>query len=75
MNDPYEDIINDYWDDIMIAYNDFKDKKPIIEFDIIDQKIYSCPGKDYIEHLSARSKEQKSKQNNTIRRLVKIIKL
>ncbi len=62
MDDNYENLINENWEVIIKAYNDHKDKKPIIEFDIKSQKINSCPAIDYINHLSKRTIEETKKQ-------------
>ncbi len=60
-DDPYKNIISDNWDVIMKAYNDFKKFKPIIEFDIFQNKIMSCPADEYIEELSQRTRANTKK--------------
>lgn len=56
MNDPYLAMIDEHWDNIVMVYDMFKDKKPIIEYDIDDHKIYSYPASDYINTLSSRTR-------------------
>ena len=43
MDDPYLDIIDEQWDHILRVYEQSRDKKPIIEYDLQDMKIYSYP--------------------------------
>ena len=42
----YLDVIDDAWPTIMRAYNDFKEKQPVILFDVEDKKIYAYPYED-----------------------------
>jgi hypothetical protein len=35
-NDPYSELIDEQWDNIMAMYALFEDKSPIIEFDITE---------------------------------------
>ena len=58
MNDPYQDMIDERWDEIVMVYDTFRGKDQIIEFDIVEQKIYSYPAVAYIENLSERTREQ-----------------
>lgn len=58
MEDPYLKMIDEQWNIIIMAYEDFRDKKPIIEYDITHGKIYSHPAKEYIQTLSSRTKKQ-----------------
>jgi hypothetical protein len=41
MDDPYLDAIYEQFDHILMVYKQVEDKKPIIEYDIRDKKIYS----------------------------------
>ncbi|MCD4676039.1 MAG: hypothetical protein K8S18_08600 [Desulfobacula sp.] len=62
MEDPYIIKIDEQWDAIMMVYSNFKDKKPIIEYDITNEKIFSYPAKEYIQTLSNRTRNQTEKQ-------------
>jgi len=62
MNDPYLDLIDTSWDNIVMMYQYFGDKKPIIEYELPSQKIYSCPAQEYINALSLRTRENARKQ-------------
>ena len=61
-DDPYLDLIDEHWDDIVMVYRTFKDKDQIIEFDVSDEKIYSYPAGDYIQNLSERTRDQTASQ-------------
>ncbi len=58
MDDPYLDIIDEQWDHILRVYEQARDKKPIIEYDLQDMKIYSYPAMEYINKLSSRTRTQ-----------------
>ena len=58
MDDPYLDIIDEQWDHILRVYEQSRDKKPIIEYDLQDMKIYSYPAMEYINKLSSRTRTQ-----------------
>ncbi len=62
MEDPYLRIIDEQWDTIMIAYYNFQDKNPIIEYDITNGKIFSYSAKQYIQTLSTRTRDDTKKQ-------------
>jgi hypothetical protein len=42
-DDPYLDMIDERWDSIVLVYDTFRGKDQIIEFDVLEQKIYSYP--------------------------------
>jgi len=56
--DPYWDAIAEVWPHILTAYNDFKDKKPVIGFELPRKVIYAFPAADYINDLTDRTKEK-----------------
>ncbi len=40
-DDPYLELIDKQWHNIAMVYEKFKDKKPIIEYDVTHERIYS----------------------------------
>jgi len=62
MKDLYRDLINEQWGNIAMMYDSFKDKKPIIEYNIADNKIYSFPAEDYINGLTHRKRNMAKTQ-------------
>lgn len=62
MDDPYLDIIDEHWNNIAMMYDVFRDKHAIVEFDVDSQKIYSYPAYEYINTLSARTRNKTKKQ-------------
>ncbi len=62
MDDPYLDKIDEQWDHILMVYEQARDKKPIIEYDLQDMKIYSYPATEYINKLSSRTRIQMKNQ-------------
>jgi len=62
-DDPYLDLIEKHWDNIIMMYESFKDKNPIIEYEVHSKRIYSYPAAEYIGTLSDRTKDQTKKQH------------
>jgi hypothetical protein len=60
-DDPYLKQIDEQWHNIVMVYETFKDLKPIIEYDITHEKIYSYPAEEYIQALSLRTRKQTKK--------------
>ena len=61
-DDPYLEMIDEQWDDIVAMYGTFAGKKQIIEYDVTTQKIYSYPADDYIRTLSERTRDNTRSQ-------------
>jgi hypothetical protein len=62
MNDPYLDLIDEQWNNIAMMYDVFRDKKPIVEYEVDSKKIYTYPANDYIDTLTARTRNKTKKQ-------------
>jgi hypothetical protein len=62
MDDPYLDLIDDQWNNIAMMYDVFRDKKPIVEYDVNNKKIYTYPANDYIGGLTARTRNETKKK-------------
>ena len=62
MKDPYLDLIDEQWNNIAMMYDVFKAKKPIVEYDVDSNKIYAYPANDYINTLTARTRNETKKQ-------------
>jgi len=61
-DDPYLKRIDEQWLNILMVYETFKDKRPIIEYDVTHEKIYSYPANEYIALLSQRTRERTKQQ-------------
>ena len=62
MKDQYLDLIDAQWSNIAMIYNSFRDKKPILEYEIDTHKIFSYPAMDYINILTERTQNSTKKQ-------------
>ncbi len=62
MEDPYLDLIDEQWKNIAMMYDAFQDKKPIVEYEVDSKKIYTYPANDYIDTLTARTRNETKKQ-------------
>jgi hypothetical protein len=54
-NDPYWDAVQEQWDNILTCYLMFADKKPIMLYDIQEQRIYTYPYQEFKADLSQKS--------------------
>ncbi len=57
LND-YSEELSLYWSTILQAWNDFRDKNPIIECDLSEQTVSALPAADYINYLSEKDREK-----------------
>jgi len=55
MSDPYFDAIHEQWPHIRGLYMTYGKKKPIILYDIQEQKIYAYPYKEFKAEMSKES--------------------
>ena len=62
MRDPYLDIVYQHWSLIIMLYERYADKKPVMLFDIQEQRIYAMPYAEYRAELSKRSQASLKKQ-------------
>jgi hypothetical protein len=57
MSDPYFTAIQEQWPNIRGLYMTYKSKKPIVLYDIHEDKIYAYPYKEFKAELSIKSQE------------------
>ncbi|MBL8796927.1 MAG: hypothetical protein JNM56_23700 [Planctomycetia bacterium] len=62
-----------HWPDILKAYKQFEDKKPIVLFDIQEQRIYAYPYEDFKKELSEKSQASLTEQYEKAVRENKIV--
>jgi hypothetical protein len=62
MYEQYWDAVGEQWDNIIGLYKQFEDKKPVMLFDIQEQKIYAYPYNDFKSELSKKSQIQLEEQ-------------
>jgi hypothetical protein len=55
MSDPYFEAIQDQWQNIRALYMMYESRKPIILYDIQEQKIYAYPYKEFKAEMSEKS--------------------
>ncbi len=53
--DPYWDVISQQWPFIVMLYGQYADKKPVMLFDIQEQRVYAFPFKEFRAELGERS--------------------
>ena len=62
MRDPYLDVVDRHRSLIVMLYEQYADKKPVMLFDIQEQRIYALPYAEYRAELSKRSQASLKKQ-------------
>ena len=62
MRDPYLDIVYQHWSLIIMLHERYADKKPVMLFDVQEQRIYAMPYAEYRAELSKRSQASLKKQ-------------
>ena len=62
MRDAYLDVVYRHWPFIVMLYEQHADKKPVMLFDIQEQRIYALPYAEYRAELSKRSQASLKKQ-------------
>ncbi len=62
MRDPYLDVVYQHQSDIVMLYEQYADKQPVMLFDIQEQRIYAMPYAGYRAELSKRSQAALKKQ-------------
>ena len=62
MRDPYLDVVSQHWSLIVTLYEQYADKKPVMLFDVQEQRIYALPYAEYRAELSPRSQASLKKQ-------------
>jgi hypothetical protein len=55
MNDLYLDMVYEHWEHILRWYNLFAAKRPVMLFDVQEQRIYAYPYQEFKAELSPRS--------------------
>ncbi len=55
MNAPYLDMVYEQWEHILMWYNLFADKRPVMLYDVQEGKIYAYPYQGFKAELSPRS--------------------
>ena len=61
-SDPYLQKIGEHWSIICKAYDDFKEKKPILEFELPRGIIYAWAADEYIDSISLRTRDTARQQ-------------
>jgi hypothetical protein len=56
--DPYLPALGKIWPTILLAYDNFKELKPIIVYQIRQKKVLAYPAQAYINDLTERTREE-----------------
>ncbi len=47
MDDPFLDAVAEHWENIVAGYKQFEDKRPVVLYDIQEQRVYLYPYEDF----------------------------
>ena len=59
---PYLDVVGEQWENILNLYAAFQDKRPVMLFDIQEDRIYAYPYAEFRAGLSKRSQGSLKRQ-------------
>jgi hypothetical protein len=62
MSDPYFEAIKEQWPNIRALYKTYESKKPVILYDIQEEKIYAYPYKDFKAEMGKKSQASLERQ-------------
>lgn len=62
MTDPLFDIIKNHWPSIVLVFERFADKNPVILFNVQEQRIYAYPYDDFVADLAAKDRHAVAEQ-------------
>jgi hypothetical protein len=68
-----EAAAREHWAAICMMYDRFADKRPVMLFDIQEQRIYACPYAEFAMDLSERSQHALKEQYERARREKQIV--
>jgi hypothetical protein len=77
MSDPYFEAIQEQWPHIRGLYMTYQNKRPIILYDIQEDKIYAYPYKEFKAELSDRSQallENDYKSASTLGKMIVFVR-
>ena len=66
-NDPYWAVVVEQYDHILFLYQQFAAKRPVMLFDIQEQRVYAYPYRDYAADLSKKSQQSLARQYQAAR--------
>ena len=73
MDDPYYDVVREHWANISMVYRRLKRKRPVMLFDVQEQRIYAYPYEAFKADLSVSSQAILEEQYQEARRDRKIV--
>jgi hypothetical protein len=62
MKRDYTEQIAEFWPSIMQAWHDYADKRSVIECDVVNRQVLAWSAQEYINGLSARTREVTRRQ-------------
>ena len=66
-NDPYWEVVVEQYDNVLFLYRQFAEKRPVMLFDIQEQRVYAYPYRDYSADLSKKSQQSLARQYRAAR--------
>ena len=61
-DDPFFDALSEVWEHIVTGYLQYEDDKPVMLYDIQEQRIYALPYEGFKSEMSAKSQASLTEQ-------------
>ena len=66
-HDPYWEVVQEQYDNILFLYQKFAKNRPVMLFDIQEQRVYAHPYRDFAADLSEKSQSSLARQYRAAR--------
>ena len=73
MDDPFLDVVVEHWENIVAGYMQFEDKRPVVLYDIQEERVYLYPYEDFKNDMSPKSQVSLTEQYELAGQLGKMV--
>ena len=73
MTTPFLDAVAEHWENIVAGYKQFEDKRPVVLYDIQEQRVYLYPYEDFKNDMSPKSQASLTEQYELAGHLGKMV--
>ena len=73
IDDPFLDPVAEHWEKIVAGYKQFEDKRPVVLYDIQEERVYLYPYEDFKNDMSPKSQVSLAEQYELAGQLGKMV--
>jgi len=73
LDDPFLDAVAEHWEKIVAGYKQFEDKRPVVLYDIQEERVYLYPYEDFKNDMSPKSQVSLAEQYELAGKLGKMV--